>query len=125
MGTEGRKITNIGLFQTGKGVRITGISILAVGLCMVVFACVQFFVGDIFTLILLLAVGIYLVLIGITNIIVVSKLRSKDFTKGEAVEIIVLDGMDKHTKYVAFVESDRKCSNHADTVSEEPKDTAE
>ena len=125
MGAEGRKITNTGLFQSGKGVRVIGIYFILMSLCLITVACVQFFAGDLLVAIPLLAVAVFLIFIGISNIIVVSRLRSKDFTNGEAREIIVLDGLDEHTKYVAFVEPDGKCPDRNGAGSGGTKDTAE
>ena len=125
MEINGRRIANVGIFQTTKGAMIGGTYFLFTFLLMTVIAVAQFFAGDTLMFILLLLVGVMLAFAGVSNIVICLRMKSEDFTKGETCEILVLEGTDRYTKYVAFVEPDGRCSNHADTVSEEPKDTAE
>ena len=122
MEINGRNITNVGIFQTGKGMMIVGAYFIIISICLIAVACVQIFFGDTLVAIPLLAAAGFLLFVAISNIIVVSRLKSRNFTEGKTCEITVLDSVDKHTKYVAFIGSDGRSSNHADTVSDGPKD---
>ena len=110
MEIRGRKVTDVGLFQSRKGIKSSGTSILVCALSALFLTCFHFYISGIDLIAIpFLIITALLIIIAVTNMNMSSKLSSKDFNDGEMREIIISDGVDKETKYVAFLAAGREC----------------
>jgi len=107
MDIKGREITEKGVFTTGKNLKRSGLTILAIVVLASFLVCFQVFVRswglyEVAVPIMLIAV---MFIFGIQNIYLKSRLDSADFSGKETQEIIAIDYSEKESalRYVAFV----------------------
>jgi len=120
MEIEGRKITDIGMFQTGKATKNSGLLILVT----VAFATILFFLDTGYTVLLSFILLVIVSLsIALTNILVGVRSTSRDLKEGEVQEVIVLRYNEKtdYIKYVAFLSSDNESPGEDTSPNEQER----
>jgi len=114
-GTGGRRITEIGIFQSQKGLRIAAIPILLFSLLAIIMVHYQFWTNGIYDqmlpLIIITSLLAIFPFVAIYNIILSLRMNSLDTEEAKIQEIMILGIVDKYTRYAALTEYERKTDN--------------
>ena len=122
MEINGRKVKETGLFQSGKGLRQSGAALLCFGIITMQAILLMSLKANMYWDVAasLAFVGILLMLLGVSNIVIGSRIASKEYQGGELQEsyAVKLSDRDKVSKYVAFVESEACAACGADLAGD-------
>ena len=109
------KTDDVGIFQSKKGFRRVSASLLALSLVALIIASLQLFIGLDFTMLLLIP-AVFWVIIAVSNLVIASRLNSRNFEEGDVRKVIVLGNKDPYTKFIKFIGPDDEPSGRDDNT---------